>query len=46
MDVRVLGPLEVLYGGEPLGITSRRQRVLLCRLVLYGKRAVSSDALY
>jgi DNA-binding SARP family transcriptional activator len=45
-EFRVLGPLEVRDGGEPLAITSRRQRVLLCRLLLDANRAVSSDALY
>ncbi len=45
-EFRVLGPLEVRDGGEPLPITSRRQRVLLCRLLLDANRAVSSDALF
>jgi DNA-binding SARP family transcriptional activator/predicted negative regulator of RcsB-dependent stress response len=43
MEYRVLGPLEVLAGGEPVDIGSSRQRVVLAALLLDANRVVSLD---
>lgn len=42
---RVLGPFEVVDGGEPLRIRSRLQRLLLTVLLLEAGRTVSADRL-
>ncbi|OLF15178.1 AfsR/SARP family transcriptional regulator [Actinophytocola xanthii] len=45
MEFRVLGPLEVLAGGEPLRLTGRRQRTLLALLLVNADRAVPLNSL-
>ncbi len=45
LDVRVLGPLEVRVGGDAVRAGSRKQRLVLLRLVVARGRAVSSDEL-
>src|SRR5690606_39247130 len=45
VEFRVLGTLEVLRGGEPLPVPSRRQRALIARLLLGGGAMVPADAL-
>jgi predicted ATPase/DNA-binding SARP family transcriptional activator len=42
---RVLGPIEVRAGNEPVALTGARQLKLLAFLVLNANRAVSADAL-
>ena len=43
MDYRILGPIEVLDGGEPVDIGSRQQRALLAILVLHANRVVATE---
>jgi DNA-binding SARP family transcriptional activator/ABC-type branched-subunit amino acid transport system substrate-binding protein len=45
MDVRILGPLEVVTGGRPLEIRGRKQRALLAILVVHANDVVSPDTL-
>lgn len=45
MDVRILGPLEVVRDGVPLDLGRTQQRVLLARLVVAGGHPVSVDRL-
>ena len=45
MDFRILGPLDVLDGGEPVALGGSRQRALLALLLLHAGEAVSSDRL-
>jgi len=45
VEFRVLGPLEVVVGGELVEIGSRKQRMLLCALAAEPGRTVQSDAL-
>src|SRR4051812_4762650 len=45
MDYRILGPLEVRSGGEPVAIGGRRQRALLALLLLDANRVVSRNRL-
>lgn len=45
MDVRILGPLEVLRDGVALDLGRTQQRVLLARLVVAGGHPVSVDRL-
>lgn len=45
MDVRILGPLEVVRDGVALNLGRRQQRVLLARLVVADGHAVSVDRL-
>ena len=45
MDFRVLGPVEVLSNGRPLGIPGARQRALLAVLLLQRRAPVTSDRL-
>jgi DNA-binding SARP family transcriptional activator len=44
-DFRVLGPLEVLDSGRPIGLGGLRQRTLLVVLLLRANEAVSRDRL-
>jgi DNA-binding SARP family transcriptional activator len=44
-DFRILGPLEVVEGGELVRLTGARQRALLAILLLHVGEAVSSDRL-
>jgi predicted ATPase/DNA-binding SARP family transcriptional activator len=45
MDVRILGPLEVLHEGQPVGLGGPRDRALLTLLVAHAGQVVSSDRL-
>ena len=45
MEFRVLGPLEVVASGQPLGLGTPRQRLLLGLLLLRAGEVVSYDRL-
>src|SRR5215204_2421849 len=45
MDFRILGPLDVLHGGEPVALGGSRQRALLALLLVHAGEAVGSDRL-
>jgi DNA-binding SARP family transcriptional activator len=45
VDVRLLGPLEVIAGGTPLGLGAPRQRALLALLAINTNEVVSRDRL-
>ncbi|MEV6879257.1 BTAD domain-containing putative transcriptional regulator [Amycolatopsis sp. NPDC051128] len=45
IDIRLLGPFQVLVDGSPVVLTSSRQRALLATLALAAGRLVSIDAL-
>ena len=45
IELRVLGPLEVLRDGEPVPIPGDRERALLALLVIHGGEVVSTDQL-
>jgi DNA-binding SARP family transcriptional activator/pimeloyl-ACP methyl ester carboxylesterase/predicted ATPase/type II secretory pathway predicted ATPase ExeA len=45
MEIRILGPLEALDGGEALGLGGRKQRALLAALALSPGRAVAVSRL-
>jgi DNA-binding SARP family transcriptional activator len=45
MEFRILGPLEVLDGGEAIKLPGPKQRSLLALLVLHANEVVSSDRL-
>ena len=44
-ECRVLGPLEVRVGGQPVNLGGRKQRLVLATLLLAAGRAVSTDRL-
>jgi DNA-binding SARP family transcriptional activator len=45
LEFLVLGPFEILSGGSPLRLASRKQRTLLALLLLRANEVVSSDRL-
>ena len=45
LEFRILGPLEVLDGGEPVQLGGRNQRALLTLLLLRANEAVSTERL-
>ena len=45
LEFRILGPLEVLRAGVPLGIRARKHRALLALFLLSANRVVSADRL-
>src|SRR5687768_12979353 len=45
MEFRLLGPLEVLEGGEPLPLGGAKQRALLAVLLLHANETLSADRL-
>ena len=45
LEFRILGPLEVSLGGEPVGVGGPKQRALLAMLLLSANRVVSRDRL-
>jgi DNA-binding SARP family transcriptional activator/class 3 adenylate cyclase len=45
MEFRILGPLEVVVGGRPLGLGGAKQRALLAILILHANQVVSADRL-
>jgi predicted ATPase/DNA-binding SARP family transcriptional activator len=45
MDVRVLGPFELVVAGEPVSLNGARQKALFARLALDAGRVVAADRL-
>src|SRR5438552_16024795 len=45
MQFRILGPLEVEGGGEPLALGGAKQRAVLAAVLLHANRIVSRDSL-
>ncbi|MFQ6393533.1 BTAD domain-containing putative transcriptional regulator [Nocardia sp. KC 131] len=45
LDVRVLGPVRLLVGGEPVAVGGPKPRALLAALIVNRRRAVASAAL-
>lgn len=45
MEFRILGPLEILHGGDPLQLPAGQRRSLLIDLLLHADEAVSVDQL-
>ena len=45
MELRLLGPLEVVDGGSPLSVPAGKQRAVLALLALHANRTVTSDRL-
>jgi DNA-binding SARP family transcriptional activator len=45
VEFRVLGPLEVAQGGEPVVLRGAKERVLLVRLLISANRVVSLDTI-
>src|SRR6478735_8205155 len=45
MEFRILGPLEVVDGGQALTVGAPKQRALLARLLLSPNEAISADRL-
>ena len=45
MEFRILGPLEVVTGGQALDLGGAKQRALLAVLLLHANRVVSTDRL-
>jgi DNA-binding SARP family transcriptional activator len=45
MEIRILGPFEVLDGGDPVALGGRKQRALLAALALSPGRAVAASRL-
>ena len=45
MEIRILGPLEVVVGGDPIDLPSGKARLLLAALVVHANRVVSTDRL-
>ena len=46
MEVRVLGPLEAVVNGHPVGLPSTKARLLLAALVVHHNEVVSTDRLF
>lgn len=45
LELRILGPPEILAGGRPLALGGAKQRTLLAMLALHANRVVSADDL-
>jgi DNA-binding SARP family transcriptional activator len=45
VEFRILGPLEVVAGGEPLSLGSARQRAVLARLLVQARAPVTAERL-
>jgi DNA-binding SARP family transcriptional activator len=45
LEFRLLGPIEVLDDGRPVDLGPRKQRALLCLLLLHANRVVTTDRL-
>ena len=46
MEIRILGPLEVVAGGDPVDLPSGKARLLLAALVVHANQVVSTDRLF
>jgi DNA-binding SARP family transcriptional activator/tetratricopeptide (TPR) repeat protein len=46
VEIRVLGPLEVVVDGAPVALPGHKTRLLLAALVVYAGEVVSTDRLY
>ena len=46
MEIRILGPLEVVAGGDPVDLPTGKARLLLAALVVHANQVVSTDRLF
>ena len=46
MEIRILGPLEVLAAGDPVEVPRGKARLLLAALVVHANQVVSTDRLF
>lgn len=46
MELRILGPLEVVRAGDPVDLPSGKTRLLLAALVVHANQVVSTDRLF
>jgi hypothetical protein len=46
MEIRILGPLEVVAEGDPVELPSGKARLLLAALVVHANQVVSTDRLF
>jgi DNA-binding SARP family transcriptional activator len=46
MEIRILGPLEVVADGDPVDLPSGKPRLLLAALVVHASQVVSTDRLF
>jgi DNA-binding SARP family transcriptional activator len=46
MEIRILGPLEVVAEGDPVEVPSGKARLLLAALVVHANQVVSTDRLF
>ena len=46
MEIRILGPLEVVAAGDPVDLFSGKARLLLAALVVHANQVVSTDRLF
>jgi DNA-binding SARP family transcriptional activator len=46
MEIRILGPLEVVAGGNPVDLPTGKARLLLAALVVHANQVVSTDRLF
>jgi DNA-binding SARP family transcriptional activator len=46
MEIRILGPLEVVVEGDPVDLPSGKARLLLAALVVHANQVVSTDRLF
>ena len=46
MEIRILGPLEVVADGDPVDLPSSKARLLLASLVVHANQVVSTDRLF
>jgi DNA-binding SARP family transcriptional activator len=46
MEIRILGPLEVVAGGDPVDLPGGKARLLLAALAVHANRVVSTDRLF
>ena len=45
LEIRLLGPFEVLVGGRPANVSGAKRQCLLALLALHGGRVVGVDSL-
>jgi hypothetical protein len=46
MEMRILGPLEIVAEGHPLDLPTGKVRLLLAALVVHANQVVSTDRLF